>query len=63
MGVGQRCRYDVRIRSRQPRQGAELIVEVEGCYILFDEPQRGITSGQFAAWYNSEELIGSGVIF
>jgi tRNA-specific 2-thiouridylase len=34
----------------------------EGIYILFDDEQRGITSGQFAAWYDGEELIGSGVI-
>ncbi|MFN7328689.1 MAG: aminomethyltransferase beta-barrel domain-containing protein, partial [Bacteroidota bacterium] len=25
-------------------------------------PQRGVTPGQFAAWYDGEELIGSGVI-
>ena len=31
-------------------------------YIIFDEEQRGITSGQFAAWYEGDELIGSGVI-
>jgi hypothetical protein len=23
-----------------------------GLYILFDQPQRGITSGQFATWYD-----------
>ena len=34
----------------------------EGLYILFYEPQRGITPGQFAAWYESEEMLGSGVI-
>ncbi|MFY8035785.1 MAG: aminomethyltransferase beta-barrel domain-containing protein [Cyclobacteriaceae bacterium] len=34
----------------------------EGLYIIFDRPQRGVTPGQFAAWYEGEELIGSGVI-
>jgi tRNA-specific 2-thiouridylase len=34
----------------------------EGLYIIFDKPQRGITPGQFAAWYKSDELLGSGVI-
>jgi len=34
----------------------------DGAYIIFDEEQRGITSGQFAAWYLDDELIGSGVI-
>jgi tRNA-specific 2-thiouridylase len=33
-----------------------------GMYILFDTPQRGITPGQFAAWYEGDEMIGSGVI-
>jgi tRNA-specific 2-thiouridylase len=33
-----------------------------GLYILFDAPQRGITPGQFAAWYDGDEMIGSGVI-
>ncbi|TFH48727.1 MAG: hypothetical protein E4G92_03065, partial [Bacteroidia bacterium] len=28
----------------------------------FDRQQRGITPGQFAAWYDGEELLGSGVI-
>lgn len=33
-----------------------------GAYIIFDEPQRGVTAGQFAAWYDGDELLGSGVI-
>ena len=62
MSVGERRRYMVRIRYRQPLQGAELIMESDGLYILFDEPQRGITAGQFAAWYSDDILSGSGVI-
>ena len=62
MQVGERRRYQVRIRYRQPLQGAELICREEGLYILFDEPQRGIAAGQFAAWYDGEVLVGSGVI-
>ena len=62
MSVGERRRYEVRIRYRQPLQGAELIMEEDGLYILFDEPQRGITAGQFAAWYSGDVLVGSGVI-
>jgi tRNA-specific 2-thiouridylase len=52
----------VRIRYRQPLQKACLYRFDEGLFILFDKPQRGITAGQFAAWYDDEELIGSGVI-
>lgn len=62
MQVGERRRYQVRIRYRQPLQQAEIICREEGLYILFDEPQRGIAAGQFAAWYDGEVLVGSGVI-
>ncbi len=62
MQVGESRRYEVRIRYRQPLQRAELLMRDEGLYIRFDEPQRGIASGQFAAWYAGDELVGSGVI-
>ena len=60
--LGERRRYEVRIRYRQPLQAATLIAENDGMYILFDTPQRGITAGQFAAWYDGDTLVGSGVI-
>lgn len=75
MKDGDIRRYKVRIRYRQPLQDATLIKRANGLYILFDAPQRGITSGQFAVWYSpveenlstnsddtSVEMIGSGVI-
>ena len=64
MEVGERRRYLVRIRYRQPLQQATLYREEDGLYIVFDKPQRGISAGQFAAWYTprEEEMIGSGVI-
>jgi tRNA-specific 2-thiouridylase len=52
----------VRIRYRQPLQNATLLKNETGCYILFEHKQKGIAPGQFAAWYNGEELLGSGVI-
>ena len=55
-----RCR--VRIRYRQPLQGATLLMRPGGLYVLFDAPQRGISPGQFAVFYTADELIGSGVI-
>lgn len=54
--------FMVRIRYRQPLQAARLFRRDKGIYIVFNELQRGITPGQFAAWYDGEELIGSGVI-
>lgn len=63
MGIGEKRRYRVRIRYRQPLQDATLLMRDGGLFILFDEPQRGITPGQFAAWYTpDDELLGSGVI-
>jgi tRNA-specific 2-thiouridylase len=52
----------VRIRYRQALQEARLITLKGDLYILFDKKQKGITPGQFAAWYLGEELVGSGVI-
>lgn len=52
----------VRIRYRQPLQEAQLIEKEGTYYILFKQKQKGITPGQFAAWYLDNELIGSGVI-
>jgi tRNA-specific 2-thiouridylase len=54
--------YLVRIRYRQELQKARLFRKKEGIYIIFDRLQRGIAPGQFAAWYEGDELIGSGVI-
>ncbi|MCQ2147953.1 MAG: tRNA 2-thiouridine(34) synthase MnmA [Bacteroidales bacterium] len=62
MTIGETRRYRVRIRYRQPLQDATLIQRENGLFILFDEPQRGITPGQFAVWYNDDEMVGSGVI-
>jgi len=62
MQPGDSRRYLVRIRYRQPLQQATLFMKDEGLHIIFDRKQRGITSGQFAAWYDGEELLGSGVI-
>jgi tRNA-specific 2-thiouridylase len=63
MQPGEERRYRVRIRYRQPLQDATLMMRENGLFILFDEPQRGITPGQFAVWYAPDgEMPGSGVI-
>lgn len=75
MKIGEIRRYRVRIRYRQPLQDATLVMRQNGLFIIFDEPQRGITPGQFAVWYSpikdgsevstcetSVEMLGSGVI-
>ena len=55
-------RFDARIRYRQPLDKATLYMYEDGLYVIFDVEQKAIASGQFVAWYNDDELIGSGVI-
>lgn len=62
MKAGENRRYKVRIRYRQPLVDAELQYDGATLFVLFSEPQRGVAPGQFVAWYDGEELIGSGVI-
>lgn len=52
----------VRIRYRQPLQSVKVLLKGDFVYVLFDELQRGIAPGQFAAFYLEDELIFSGVI-
>lgn len=60
--LGETRDFSVRIRYRQALQSATLIRKEDGIYMLFHKLQRGITPGQFAAWYVGDELVGSGVI-
>lgn len=60
--IGKNTRYEARIRYRQPLDWATLYQEEDGLYIIFDTPQKAIAKGQFVAWYNGDELVGSGVI-
>lgn len=62
MHPGQEARYLARIRYRQPLSMATLIMREQGLYIIFDEPQKSIAAGQFVAWYDEDECVGSGVI-
>jgi tRNA-uridine 2-sulfurtransferase len=62
LSVGGVKDFLVRIRYRQPLEKCTLHKKDNGLYLIFEKPQRGVAPGQFAAWYNGEELIGSGVI-
>ena len=59
---GENRDFMVRIRYRQPLQEARLFRRREGMFVIFDQLQRGIAPGQFAAWYEKDEVMGSGVI-
>jgi tRNA-uridine 2-sulfurtransferase len=60
MQPGEKRKFDIRIRYRQPLEKGTIHLKEEGAYFIFEIEQRGITSGQFAAWYTGDELIGSG---
>ena len=62
MKAGESHDFSVRIRYRQPLQKARVYFRSQGYYVIFDNLQRGIAPGQFCAWYEGEELMGSGVI-
>lgn len=62
MEIGDTRAYQVRIRYRQTLEAAQLFMKEDGLYIVFDQPQKAIAAGQFAVWYDGEELVGSGVI-
>ena len=51
-----------RIRYRQALENATLFKVEEGLYVEFENDQSAITEGQFVAWYDDDELLGSGVI-
>jgi len=60
--VDQSLPVMARIRYRQPLEKASLHRTISGLYVIFEKPQSAITEGQFVAWYEGEELLGSGVI-
>jgi len=58
----QKMEVMARIRYRQPLQKATLTQTNLGLFVTFEEAQSAITEGQFVAWYENDELLGSGVI-
>ena len=60
--VGETMTTQARIRYRQPLQQATLHQLENGLYVVFEALQSAITEGQFVAWYQGDELVGSGVI-
>ncbi|MBQ1520479.1 MAG: tRNA 2-thiouridine(34) synthase MnmA [Clostridia bacterium] len=55
-------RCTAKFRYRQPDQGVTVHPLGEGCRIVFDEPQRAVTPGQWAVLYDGEECLGGGEI-
>ena len=59
---GESLNVKARIRYRQALENAILFKVTEGLYVEFENEQSAITEGQFVAWYDDDELLGSGVI-
>ncbi|WP_339662605.1 tRNA 2-thiouridine(34) synthase MnmA [uncultured Polaribacter sp.] len=59
---GETMQVDARIRYRQALDNATLYKVESGLYVEFENKQSAIQEGQFVAWYQNEELLGSGVI-
>ncbi|GAB4156718.1 MAG: tRNA 2-thiouridine(34) synthase MnmA [Winogradskyella sp.] len=62
LAEGETMEVMARIRYRQPLEKATLYKVASGLYVEFENKQSAITEGQFVAWYNNDELLGSGVI-
>ena len=59
---GESIEVEARIRYRQQLEKATIHKVDKGMYVAFKNKQSAIQEGQFVAWYNNEELLGSGVI-
>ena len=60
--AGETLEVLAQIRYRQSLEKARLHATEKFLYVVFENKQSAITSGQFVAWYSGNELIGSGVI-
>ncbi len=59
---GEQLEVSARIRYRQKLEIATLYQTKTGLFVAFENEQSAITEGQFVAWYDGEEVLGSGVI-
>ena len=55
-------RVEAKLRYTPRSASALLIPTDEGCTLVFDQPQRAVTNGQTAVFYDGDMLLGGGVI-
>ena len=60
--VPEKIRAKVKIRYKQEEQSAEINFTENGAKVYFDEPQRAISKGQAAVFYDGDIVLGGGTI-
>ncbi len=55
-------RLTVKLRYRQPDQSVKLEINGDTARVTFDTPQRAVTPGQSAVFYDGERCLGGGII-
>jgi tRNA-uridine 2-sulfurtransferase len=55
-------RLQAKIRYRQADQRCTLYAAGEGCHVVFEQPQRAVTPGQYVVFYDGDTCLGGGVI-
>ena len=55
-------RCTAKVRYRQPDQPCAVTIDGDNAHVVFDQPQRAVTPGQFVAFYDDAECLGGGRI-
>ena len=59
---GEPLRCQVRLRHRQPLQDCTITLEGDSVRMDFDVPQRAVTAGQSAVFYDGEVCLGGAIV-
>jgi len=51
-----------KFRYRQPDQAVRVVVDGTGTHVIFDQPQRAVTPGQWVVFYQDDVCLGGGPI-